>query len=863
MKLFTPAPLIILSAMLAGSTALSPCANAACANCGNDTVPATAVHVERHSGGARRTIFPSSSESGAGEQKVTRGGFRRPIFGDEDCSRNNNPMFGDGTCTKRKCGGAMFGPQTCKRVEVPCETCKKKPEPEPAAPREAFIQNYKVLPQETVYQRAHKCSELAPFQLEWVDFRIQDPHSEGYSRKLGNYRFRLFGCRRFSKNAMLNEGRIIQKNMAFIDIFEDLVEDCYNIVKVPNDLCLRDQDYEAPEYILTAEITDYFMNVCDGYDWDNAASTEKRTGSAEMTVTWRLLDLTKTKVLWKGETTGYSELDDGIYNGEMDLIERAFADASLNLKGLPEFEEQLAQRVAPEMIEQQKTTLLAIEQASDPVKCKIQVPQATSCPIPTTWDGNNVEAAGAAYGTGMETTGATYGTGMSATGMADGTGYVMTQQCPMPAEMIEYIPQETSYVPLEYETIPIETGTMIPYAENAGNICYGYNTNNQLTELDANTIEGGYQNQELSYPMTQEGSCAGTIINYVSPQENLCGNTISDEPEENCDPALVSFITADQECLNQNLEEAVLTPDPEPQICMFAEEITSEGGISKDSGYYIPEVEIVEEKEEIVAPADWKPYEEPQPEPVVEQVVKISEHSCIENIAPYPDMRPENLYRVRRSMMSVRNNQNKESAGLLIADDLLLTSADLVNDNTLYYDVETINGVKAKAKLVRVNIKKNIALLQTKGKMYFRPLSMNLELPQTGQGGYMSLGLLNNAEGENYLDDKGTIKGYRFSDEMGTEIITDTFVQTVSSGGALIDEKGVVTGIASRTQRFDDTGDLFLPIQDAINSVELEVCGQQEPFIPVPKAVVPSVASLIDNYTGSKEPAAMTPQKRK
>ena len=131
----------------------------------------------------------------------------------------------------------MFGPQTCAKPEIPCENCKQEPIP---APRQAYIQNYKTIPSDTIYERIHKCSDLAPFQLEWVDFRIQDGQSESYSRKLGNYRFRLFGCRRFSKKAMLNEGRIIQKNMQFIDIFEDLVKDCYNIVKVPNDLCLRD-----------------------------------------------------------------------------------------------------------------------------------------------------------------------------------------------------------------------------------------------------------------------------------------------------------------------------------------------------------------------------------------------------------------------------------------------------------------------------------------------------------------------------------------------------------------------------------------------------------------------------------------------
>ena len=883
MKSFKKAPLAVLSVLLASSTAIS--SYAACPTCNQSQTTQTTVKRSIFAGTnpritVRRELFPSSSEV-----QTSRQGFHGPIFGSEDCNAINGPLFGDNTCINHKCGGAMFGPQTCAKPEIPCENCKQ--EPIATAPRQAYIQNYKTIPSDTIYERIHKCSDLAPFQLEWVDFRIQDGQSESYSRKLGNYRFRLFGCRRFSKKAMLNEGRIIQKNMQFIDIFEDLVKDCYNIVKVPNDLCLRDQDYEAPEYILTAEITDYFMNVCDGYDWDNAQKSDKRTGSAEMTVTWRLLDLTKTKILWKGETTGYSELDEGSYNGEIDLIERAFADASLNLKGLPEFEAQLAQRVDSDTLEQQKTTLLAIEQAMDPVKCKVEVPQASICPIQT------IEPS--------------VGDNITISSYVDG-GELAPQQCPMQAEIIEYEPQPI----IEDDTIPLEVGqSQILYNENGGSICYGYNNEDQFTDLNAYTIEGG--SNSIAYPLEPAGVCEATLNNFLEPEENACENPLFGQPEQECDPSLVSFINADQECTGKPLDKWLANQEDQPQICLFANEVTTTGGISKDDGYYLPEVEPVPVKEEIKTPANWMPYSEetvqtepdiieeeiipPCPDDVVEPTVeevtqpdgtiikkptcKVKEqvipqpeiieqgnyrtydHFCIENVAPYPDMRPENLYRVRASMMSVRNAQNKESAGLLIADDLILTSADLVDENNNRYEIETINGVKNTAKVTRINVKKNIALLETDQKMYFRPLSLNMELPPVGRGGFMSLGLLNNAEGENYLDDKGIVKGYRFSDQMGTEIITDTFVQTVSSGGALIDENGVVTGLASRSQKFDDKGDLFLPIQDAINSVGLEVCGQAEPFHQVPMAIVKPVSTAIDSYTGSKEPKVMKKGKRK
>lgn len=975
MKFLKSAPLFVLSAWLAGTTSLCSNGYAACVNCGQTPeAPVVKRSIFPNARITRTEIFPSAAPAAA-PASSSRNGAGGPIFGTDDCSAGNGPMFGDNTCTRRKCGGAMFGPQTCKRLDLPCEDCKTDRQ-QPAAPRRAFIQNYKTLPSDNIYDRIHKCSDLASFQLEWVDFRIRDGRSDTFSRNLGNYRFRLFGCRRFSKKAKLNEGRIIQKNMQFIDIFEDIVGDCYNIVKVPSELCLRDQDYEAPEYILTAEITDYFMNVCDGYDWNNAAKEDRRTGSAEMTVTWRLMDLTKSKVLWKGETTGYSELQEGEYNGEIALIEQAFADASSNIKGLPEFENQLAVRVDPDTLEQQKTTLLAQEQAADPVKCKVPAQKAETCPL--------VDEKGNAVSMG---------------GYADGTnaakGQNGQQQCTMPAEILEYEGQER--LSGDTDAIPLEFGTgrkQIPYAENSGSICYGYNNDADMFNLNAATIgseinnsgdlvdnNGGTNGRGYiigdggaasggGYNLTDNGGiCDATLTSYLDPvEENACENPLFGAPGQECDPSLMSFMNAEQECSNRLMEQTIIgSLEPQPQICLFgSDEVTSAGGISKDSGYYIPEVETVTTNVETKPTGDWLPYELPtemreadadavtenagqmasgtniddyasaaetektvspevykteiynketivtrpilpvcppettEPEYVIEtapdgqevhvptcyieggngisdrqtsttsqpEVIergnyRTADHFCIENVAPYPDMRPENLYKVRASMMSIRNDSGQENAGLLIADNLILTTADIIDGKTEVYDVETINGVKEKAQVVRINVKKNTALLQTDKEMYFRPLSLNMELPPVGRGGFMSLGLLNNAEGENYLDDKGQIKGYRFSDERGTEIITDTFVQTVSSGGALIDEKGVVTGLASRRRNFGDSGDLFSPIQDAINSVGLEVCGQAEPFTQAPTAVLKPVSSAIDGFTGSKEPAAMSAKKRK
>lgn len=279
-------------------------------------------------------------------------------------------------CRKDK-DGSLFGGGPCKTCSKdgslfpgPCNKCKKRQEAVLAPVMMPTVKNY--IPYTPVVYEAmqHDCCQMAPLALDHVDFRIKNKGIDGpYSSKLGNYRFRIFGCRRFNKEAHLNSGRIMEKNINFATVFEETVSDCYKVLPMPKDLCLQTVPTELPEYVLTAEITDYFMNVCDEYDWDNARKTNERNGTSEMTVVWRLMDLTKNTVYWKGESNGYGELYQGEVNGEVKLIERAFADAVTNLRALTGFEDQLMMRVDPTTLAAQRNALVEEERALNPIKC--------------------------------------------------------------------------------------------------------------------------------------------------------------------------------------------------------------------------------------------------------------------------------------------------------------------------------------------------------------------------------------------------------------------------------------------------------------------------------------------------------------
>ena len=243
----------------------------------------------------------------------------------------------------------------------------------------------------------------------------------------------------------------------------------------------------------------------------------------------------------------------------------------------------------------------------------------------------------------------------------------------------------------------------------------------------------------------------------------------------------------------------------------------------------------------------------------------ISSQFCIVNNPPFEDLKPYNLYKLRASIVSVENENGKKGAGLIIADNMVLTSADLIQKDNNRYSLTTVNGKEMKASAFRVNPTKNVAVLLLDTPTTYQPLPMSLSLPEVEKDILLTLGLLNfEDEGENYIDNEGRVVGYRWSEERGAEIIVDTFVQTVTLGGALIDQKGNIIGIAHETKKSENSPDLFIPIETALNSLGLEICGQK-PTTSKPKSVkiFTPIADAIDSSPVDKSPKPISSEKRK
>lgn len=895
MKILKSAPFLLFSAVFAAGLSLPAAAD--------DTgeVKIISRQIERN----LERVTPRSQ----GTRAVFNNNFQPRTKAKSNRKFNEGPIFGDNDCTRRTCGGAMFGPQTCKRIKLPCEDCGDQPKPVKPRPH---IKNYVTLEEDIFQTIHHRCGDFAPLQLEWVDFRIKKGRDRTYSRRLGNYRFRIFGCRRDQRHAVLNEGRIIQKDMEFIRIFEDKVSDCYNIVKIPNDVCLSGVNKPLPEYVLTAEITDYFMNLCDEYDWKDAEKANLRTGSAQMTVTWRLMDLSKSNVLWKGESNGYSEVPDGEYNAEMILIERAFADAVDNLRQLPGFEDQLAVRQTPEDLEAQKQALIAMERMNDPVKCQYQpeIKQAqTLCPLQenggTAADGqmctaqtepellsicpaDNPDCSGS-----IEELGGSAGNGQYA---QDNQTLILDQPAQDYSDT-EVAVAEVTPVEESGDTIDMGGSLNAREAEIADAAAKAENRTVQFDEFgNAIELSGGAEDSGTPpdfCPLDADGNpqCGEQITveegnyeeEYACEDGNFCEPSMFEflhEENRSCSPSPVPFLHKENRGCEPSIFDNLFGTKPscalEEEQEIMVEDFIEQPYCQPESDLYIEESGGFEESGNFVEEdggiidfggavetdgQSWTALDIP-PEETQDMIER--NQLCVVNRGPYDKLTPENIYKVRASVVGVTNANGMKGAGLLISDQFVLTSADLIVKDNNRYRLKTINGVELSGRAVRINIKKNTALILLDEKTQFTPLSLNLELPEIGTGGYMALGLLEDSEGgEGYLDNNGKVSGYRYSDEKGAEIIVDTFVQTVTVGGALIDEHGTINGMSHAGKKFEDGPDLFIPITTAINSVGLEICGQENKAPKVPMAVIKPVSTAIDGFTGSKEPKPMDKKGRK
>ena len=892
-----------------------------------------------------------------------------------------------------------------------CEPMKKKP-----VRRISYIKDERPMQtliiddeQRDAYLYLHQRRDsFAPVKLEFVDFRIKKGRKyDEFDTKLGNYRFRIFGCRRESKNVFLNKGRAMQKDMHFFDIFFEQMNDYYPVVvDKSNPYYLESDRIETPEYIVTAEITDYFMNICDEFDWNNVKQNKLRSGTSEMTVTWRVMNLTRDEVYCKGVTTGYGQISEGEPNGETLLVERAFEDALNKLPEVGCFNSTVSQRVRPDELARQLTVLKDIERRNQTFKDQYEtelkgVSLLQNCASGVATDaglrdksifehmgingngrfvrgriesGRFVEdAAGTVVGYFDEKGNFVETSGSKITGRYENGKFIEDSHGTIVGhyengKFIEdgYIAiEESSGIysdgrsPIERETLVIadgiderhgikgsgyfikghydekgnfvedSKGTVIGHYENgkfvedsSGFSVRGRYVDGRFVEDPNGTVVGHFDSQgrfvedssgfsvrgryvdgrfveDPNGPVVghfdsrgrfvEDSSGVKVVGRYVDGRfiEDSSGNVIGHFDEK-------GYFIEDryiQESAGYSVRESAIdstggvngTGNVTERSISYRERLAHNGrtaGLVLDQECRAIEINdanctVVKNVEENVTIADDYWIDVPlnttdvltiENRNMAEQAfANANNRFCIKNQAPYESLNPYNLYKIRASVVAVENARGKKGAGLIIADNLILTSADLMVKDNNNFNIQTINGKHLKATALRVNPNKNIAILLLDQPTQFTPLPLSLQLPEVNRDILLTLGMLDlDKEGEGYIDNEGKVIGYRWSEERGAEIIVDTFVQSVALGGALIDKNGNIVGIAHESKKLEDSPDLFIPIETALKSVGMEICGRE--FSQKKPAVIKTyetpLADAIDN-SGNKAPKVMKGSERK
>lgn len=862
--------------------------------------------------------------------------------------------------------------QTLGLFDCMCEPGRKKP-----VRKISYIQNKaddQINPnsdQLNAYAYLHQSrNKYAPVQLEYVDFRIpKGKKYDEFETKLGNYRFRIFGCRRFDKEVFLNQGRAMQKDMKFFDIFYETMNDYYPVVVDKSNAYYAYSDKARPEYILTAEINDYFMNICDEFDWENVKKQNLRNGTSEMTVTWRLMDLTKNKVYCKGTTTGYGQMKNGEFKGETLLVERAFADALSKLPEIGCYNTELAKRVPPEVLQKQLAQIQEREKQKVTFKNQFE-PELEGVSLLQSCGAGEISTAGGTDGSSSLTplvdkekitlniseNGGSLGKNNEVSGYVDENGNIViveeknVKQRTTGQPVIGQIDENGNFVIIN--SAVDENGgsnasgkTISGYIDENGNFVAVGTT----TEVSGNTtgngqIPVGYIDEKgqfvsISTTVEQSGNAVGkgnNVVGYIDENGKFVvtgmridenggadgnGTIVAGYINENGKFVATGMRVDENGGADGNGTIVAGKSETSGQSCDIVGIINSEGKfvsnftVEERGGsyfYYVrteersggmskfsdgsgkglkalalrnncKEVTIGEDscttiqvtKNKITHADDYWidiPAETSggaatiKNRATAEEKYSDSKNSfCIQSIKPYDTSVPENMYRLRASVVSVENPSGRKGAGLVISDDLVLTSADLMDKSKNRFDIKTINGMTYAGTAFRVNPNKNVALILLDEKTKFAPLPLRLDLPEVGKDLYMTLGLLDLKEGENYLDNEGQVIGYRYSEEKGAEIIVNTYVQTQTLGSTLIDKNGNITGLSHSGIRAEEGGDLFIPIETALKSLGMDICGikftSKRPAAV--KAIEKPISTAIDNYSNSKEPKILNNKERK
>ncbi|WP_374377770.1 S1C family serine protease [Dongia sp.] len=184
--------------------------------------------------------------------------------------------------------------------------------------------------------------DLAPIQLDRVQFNLER------GQAIGTYRdnnFKLCGQSMVPEPIHWAAGKITVQDEEMTDSFYRVLKDAnYNVVGDPDALFGNYGDAQrAPEYLVGGRVDTVTLDVCDEVTWGGQWKGTQ-SGLGRIDVTWQVYSTLEQRVVLETRTSGSAELPEGVPDGEVALIIKAFTGAARNLAGDRRFHDLLVRR---------------------------------------------------------------------------------------------------------------------------------------------------------------------------------------------------------------------------------------------------------------------------------------------------------------------------------------------------------------------------------------------------------------------------------------------------------------------------------------------------------------------------------------
>lgn len=183
---------------------------------------------------------------------------------------------------------------------------------------------------------------LAAIELDRVVVNIER------GQLIGHYRdnnFQLCGPSMTPDPIHWASGKISVEDEEVMDVFyREMRGAHYNVIGDPDALFGNYDDAQRrPDFLVAGRIDSIALDICDEATW-NGYRVGRQHGAAGVEVTWQVYSLLDEKVVLETRTSGSAELAQGVENGEITVLLRAFAAAVHNLGGDPRFHDTLKRK---------------------------------------------------------------------------------------------------------------------------------------------------------------------------------------------------------------------------------------------------------------------------------------------------------------------------------------------------------------------------------------------------------------------------------------------------------------------------------------------------------------------------------------